>query len=220
MYFWIKNVTYGIAVLYISINIYAQPIFACCMEHWNFPWYAWARKMKLRKSYLGLKFGGMVQFTMKRITVWNDHTQLLFAFSDLGQLRVLSFSESLVFSLSLRLKYKYHIVLLWKHTPVCTLVRTLCCINELLSFSMLSCLCTTDDIDQWSLDINSLYAGMWVQNRGRYSPYIFICKLYTSLLKAKLSEHVSPGSIKNLLNVDTRFNNPQCQGDCCFVSGV
>ena len=56
-------------------------------------WYAWARKMKLRKSHYGQKFGGMVQFTMKRITVWNGHTHLMFAFSDLVQPRVLSFFE-------------------------------------------------------------------------------------------------------------------------------
>ena len=38
--------------------------------------------MKLRKSHYGLKFGGMMQFTMERITVWNGHTHLMFAFSD------------------------------------------------------------------------------------------------------------------------------------------
>ena len=55
------------------------------------------RKMKLRKSHYGLKFGGMVQFTMKRITIWNCHTQLFFTFSHLGRPRVLSFSEFLGF---------------------------------------------------------------------------------------------------------------------------
>ena len=37
-----------------------------------------------------------MQFTMKWITVWNGHTQLMFAFSDLGRPSVLSFSERLV----------------------------------------------------------------------------------------------------------------------------
>ena len=36
--------------------------------------------MKLRKSYYGLKFGSIMQFTMKRIIVCNGHTQLIFAF--------------------------------------------------------------------------------------------------------------------------------------------
>ena len=34
-----------------------------------------------------------MQFTMKWITVWNGHSQLMFAFSDLGRPKVLSFSE-------------------------------------------------------------------------------------------------------------------------------
>ena len=55
--------------------------------------------MKLRKSHNSLKFGGMMYFTMKRITVWHGHTQLMFAFShDLARPRVLSFSECLVFA--------------------------------------------------------------------------------------------------------------------------
>ena len=33
---------------------------------------------------------------IEEITVWNGHTQLMFAFSDLGRPRVLSFSERLV----------------------------------------------------------------------------------------------------------------------------
>ena len=66
------------------------------MELWNFPWHAWTRKIRLRKSHYRLKFGGMTQFAMKRITVWNGHTQPMSAFSDLGQPRVLPFSERLV----------------------------------------------------------------------------------------------------------------------------
>ena len=53
--------------------------------------------MKLRKSHYGLKFGGMMQFAMKRITVWNGHAQLMFTFYDLGWPRMLSFSERLVY---------------------------------------------------------------------------------------------------------------------------
>ena len=53
--------------------------------------------MKLRKSLYGLNFCGMMQFTMKCVTVWNGHTQLIFAFSDLGRRRMLSYSERLVF---------------------------------------------------------------------------------------------------------------------------
>ena len=35
---------------------------------------------------------------MKRITVWNGHTQLIFAFSDFSWPNVLSFSERLVYN--------------------------------------------------------------------------------------------------------------------------
>ena len=52
--------------------------------------------MKLSKSHYRLQFGGMTPFTFKQITVWNGCTQLMFAFSDLGQSRMLSFSEHLV----------------------------------------------------------------------------------------------------------------------------
>ena len=58
--------------------------------------YTWARKMKFRKSRYGQKFGGMMQLTMKRITVRNGHTLLMFAFSNLGCLKMLSFSDYLV----------------------------------------------------------------------------------------------------------------------------
>ena len=54
------------------------------------------RRPKLRKSHYSPKLGGMMQFTMKQITVWNSHTQLMFTFSDLGRPRLLSFSERLV----------------------------------------------------------------------------------------------------------------------------
>ena len=59
--------------------------------------------MKLRKSHQSLKFGGMMQITMKRITLCNGHTKLMFAFSDLGRWKVLSFSEHLVYDARLEL---------------------------------------------------------------------------------------------------------------------
>ena len=39
---------------------------------------------------------GMMQFTMKQITVWNSHTQIMLSFSDHGWPRVLSFSDCFV----------------------------------------------------------------------------------------------------------------------------
>ena len=66
-----------------------------CAFHGTLKFSMIGRKMTLGKS-VSLKFGGMMQFTIKRITVWNGHTQLIFAFSDLGRTRVLSFSERLV----------------------------------------------------------------------------------------------------------------------------
>ena len=65
--------------------------------------------MKLRKSHYGLKFGGMLQFTMKWITVWNGHTQLMFACPNLSQLRVLSFS-ALKFCLSVFWFFSQHYI--------------------------------------------------------------------------------------------------------------
>ena len=64
------------------------------------------RKMKLRKSHYGLKFGGMKQFTMKRIAVLNGHAQLMFAWSDRGSPRVLSLFEHLVFYCSYVLDHR------------------------------------------------------------------------------------------------------------------
>ena len=45
------------------------------------------------------EIGGMKQFAMMQITVWNGHTQIIFAFSDLVRPMVLSLSECLVKSL-------------------------------------------------------------------------------------------------------------------------
>ena len=49
----------------------------------------------MRKWHYCLKFGGMLKYTMQ-IIIWNGHAQSVFAFSDLGQPRVLSFPERLV----------------------------------------------------------------------------------------------------------------------------
>ena len=60
-----------------------------CAFHWTlkFSMIGFAKKMRLRKSHYILKFGGMMQFTMKQIILWNGHPQLMFGFSDLGLLR-------------------------------------------------------------------------------------------------------------------------------------
>ena len=50
-------------------------------------------EMKLRNTHFGLEFGGLMQCTMKRITEWNAHAQLTFAFSDPVRPRMLTFSE-------------------------------------------------------------------------------------------------------------------------------
>ena len=50
----------------------------------------------MRKSHNGLKFGGMIQFTMKRITVMKCPHAANVHISDLGRPRVLSFFERLV----------------------------------------------------------------------------------------------------------------------------
>ena len=55
-------------------NGHAQSIFACFMELWNFPWYAWTRSegqhyCTLRISAISLRFGGMMHSTMKQIAI-------------------------------------------------------------------------------------------------------------------------------------------------------
>ena len=56
----------------------------------------WLILGSVRKSHYGLKFVGMMQFTMKQITIWNGHAQPMFVFSDFSQPKVLLFSECLV----------------------------------------------------------------------------------------------------------------------------
>ena len=80
------------------LNDYAWLIFA---RPWNFEIFhdqlglgRWLILGHVRKSHYGLKYGGIMQCIMKRITFWNGHAQL--AFSDFGRPRVLSFSERLV----------------------------------------------------------------------------------------------------------------------------
>ena len=59
----------------------------------------------------------MMQFTMKQITVWNGHTQLIFTFSDLSRLRVLSFTERLVLMIVLMISKQIYILIDYGHTP-------------------------------------------------------------------------------------------------------
>ena len=60
------------------------------------------------KSHYGPKFGGMMQFTLQRIILWNDHTQLMFAFSDLGEPRVLLFCEHfVVIAFVMKMSFKF-----------------------------------------------------------------------------------------------------------------
>ena len=51
----------------------------------------------LRISSIGLKFGAVMNSNMKQVAIKNGHAWPMFAFSDLGQPRVLSFSEHLVY---------------------------------------------------------------------------------------------------------------------------
>ena len=53
----------------------------------------WGMMTHIRKRE---EIGGMMQCTMRRITSWNGYAQPMFAFSDFGRPRVLSFSERLV----------------------------------------------------------------------------------------------------------------------------
>ena len=50
-------------------NNYARPIFLVFHGTSKSSMTGLARKMKLKKSHYVLKFGGMMQFTMKQITV-------------------------------------------------------------------------------------------------------------------------------------------------------
>ena len=84
------------------LNGYAMPIFVRSTQLWNFLRYAWTRSEgwwlilgNVRKLLHGLEIGGMMQCTMRWITSWNGYAQPMFAFSDFGRPRVLSFSESL-----------------------------------------------------------------------------------------------------------------------------
>ena len=53
------------------------------------------RIRQCKESYYGLNFGDMMQHSMKQITIWNDHTQSMFASSDFNWPRVLLFSARL-----------------------------------------------------------------------------------------------------------------------------
>ena len=67
----------------------------------------WLISGNARKSHYGLKFGGMMQCIMKRITVWNGHAQPMFAYSDLGR------PPRKLLSLSERFVTRYHEEFLW-----------------------------------------------------------------------------------------------------------
>ena len=51
----------------------------------------------VRVSHYGSKFGGMMQRTMKQITLSNAQAQPMFTFSDLSRATVLLFYERLVY---------------------------------------------------------------------------------------------------------------------------
>ena len=70
---------------------YAGSILVRLTVLWNFPWWAWARKIKLRKSHFGLKFDGWqgaVYHEADPCMKWPHSANV--AFSDIGRPRVLS----------------------------------------------------------------------------------------------------------------------------------
>ena len=84
-------------------NAHVRTIFVSSIEVWNFAMVGfigsdgrWLILRNVGKAHCSLKFGGIMQHTMKQITIWNGHTQSIFAFSDFGWLRVLSFYECLL----------------------------------------------------------------------------------------------------------------------------
>ena len=71
---WWEDAQYHEAPRYL--NGYARVMFACQPNFEFFSWLAWARKVShfrkyVRKSHYCLKFGGIIQCTMKQITVSN-----------------------------------------------------------------------------------------------------------------------------------------------------
>ena len=70
---------------------------------------------------LELSFSGMTKFTMKRITVRNGHTQLMFAYSDLGRIPIIEmkrYHDRLVYIIEISLHEKS--VLYLRRGPVYT----------------------------------------------------------------------------------------------------
>ena len=100
-------------------NISYLAKFARSTEFWNFPWWAWTRSKRwwlilgnVRKSHYGLKFGVMMQCTMKWITLWNGHAQPMLAFS----VSWLSWCyRSLEVLLYLAMIIKFKLEFLWNH---------------------------------------------------------------------------------------------------------
>ena len=78
----------------------------------------WPILGNVRKSHYGLKFGGMVQCTMKLIVICNSHAQPMFTFSDLGRPRVLSFSERLVNQYQPRVSQDGCLLQIWESQPI------------------------------------------------------------------------------------------------------
>ena len=78
------------------LNGYARPICVCSTEVWNLLWYAFLARSegrRYRSNSKDFRYQPEIWFTMKRITVWHSHTQLMFASSDPSWPRVLPFSE-------------------------------------------------------------------------------------------------------------------------------
>ena len=98
---WWDDPQYHEADRYLKWLCYAN--FCAFHRTLKFLRYTWARSEgwwlilgNLRKSHHGLEIGGMMQCTMRRITSWNGYAQPMFAISDFGRPRGLSFSERIV----------------------------------------------------------------------------------------------------------------------------
>ena len=84
-FLWIKKYEYRLK-FHWSLFLRVQIIF----QHW---FRKWLGADQATSHYLNQSWPN----SLKRITVWNGHAQLMFAFPDLGRARVLLFSERLVF---------------------------------------------------------------------------------------------------------------------------
>ena len=80
-----------------------------CIDLPDNDWGDFSCRRAVDSSSYGLKFGDMMQCTMKRMTIWNGHAQPMFPFSDLFWPRVLSFSECLVQFYNVMIQYGLNI---------------------------------------------------------------------------------------------------------------